>query len=60
MKQSNPNAGRYTFSFWQNRAEEARAKAEAIRDPDAKETMFTIVQMYEGMAKRAKKAEGLG
>ena len=59
MNQSITSARRYTYSFWKNRVEETRAKAQAIRDPSARQTMFTIVQMYEAMAKRAKAAEGL-
>jgi hypothetical protein len=37
---------------WRKRAEQARARAELMRDPDAKATMLEVSQKYEAMADR--------
>jgi hypothetical protein len=39
------------------RAEDARARADLMRDPDAKAPMLEIVQKYEAMADRAARRE---
>lgn len=44
----------YTYEFWLERAEEARTRAEAMRDANAKQTMLTVAEMYEAMARRVK------
>jgi hypothetical protein len=38
---------------WRQRAEEARAIADGIADPEAKRTMLGIAQGYERLAQRA-------
>jgi hypothetical protein len=38
---------------WRNRAEEARAMATEIRDPQARATMLRIAEGYDDMATRA-------
>ena len=38
--------------------EDARARADLMRDPDAKATMLEIVQKYEAMADRAARDRG--
>jgi hypothetical protein len=38
-------------------AEDARARADLMRDPDAKATMLEIVQKYEAMADCAARRE---
>jgi hypothetical protein len=43
--------------YWKKQAEDARARADLMRDPDAKATMLEIVQKYEAMADRAARRE---
>ena len=49
--------GLQTSEYWRERAEEARTKADQMRDPTAKITMLEIAQKYEGMAERAARWE---
>jgi len=39
-----------TAEYWLERAKEARAKAEAMNDPECKEIMFDIARAYERIA----------
>lgn len=41
-------------SYCLERAAEARAKAEGMRDPEARKTMMNVAQMWELMAKRGR------
>jgi hypothetical protein len=41
--------------YWQERAQEALALAEQMRDPVAKQAMLKIADSYEYLAKRAAK-----
>jgi hypothetical protein len=43
--------------YWKTQAVQARARADLMRDPDAKATMLEIVQKYEAMADRAARRE---
>jgi hypothetical protein len=43
--------------YWKMQAEDARARADLMREPDAKATMLEIVQKYEAMADRAARRE---
>jgi hypothetical protein len=43
---------RYAPEFWHSKAEEALARADEIRDPDARRTMLQIAMMYSAMALR--------
>jgi hypothetical protein len=47
------NQGLRTPEYWRDRAEEARAKADEMRDPAARETMLDVAKSYERMAKLA-------
>jgi len=38
---------------WRHRAEEARAMAESLTDPEAKQLMLNVPADYEKLAKRA-------
>jgi hypothetical protein len=38
---------------WRSRAEEARAMAESLTDPEAKQLMLNVAADYEKLAKRA-------
>ena len=40
---------------WRDRAEEARAHAEQMNDPEAKRQMFEIAAGYERLAERAER-----
>jgi len=52
------NQGMHSAHYWQDRAEEARSRAEGMRDDYAKKTLLGIAHMYDLMAKRAAKREG--
>ena len=43
------------IAYYRERAAEARAKAETMRDLQARETMMTVAQMWESMAKTAER-----
>jgi hypothetical protein len=42
----------HSVEYWQQKAEEARVRGEAMKDPGARETMFTIARFYEAQAQR--------
>jgi hypothetical protein len=44
--------GLWTSEYWRDRAEEARARAGEMRDPEAKTTMLRIAEMYDSLAER--------
>jgi len=44
--------------YWQSRAEEVRAKADAMHDASAKATMIMIAEKYERMALRMAQKQG--
>lgn len=48
-----PNSPFNNVELWRKRAEEARAKAEAIRDAAAKKSMLEVAAAYDEMARRA-------
>lgn len=39
--------------YWQARAEEARTRADRMRDPESKRTMLEIAESFERMARLA-------
>ena len=39
--------------YWRERAEDARAMASQMRDPDARRTLLEIAENYEQLAERA-------
>jgi hypothetical protein len=55
----NPNDGQnsvvkqFTPDYWHAKAEEARAQAKEMRDPDARSTMLQIAMIYNAMALRS-------
>jgi len=51
------NLAELQVDYWKMQAEDARARADLMRDPDAKATMLEIVQKYEAMADRAARRE---
>jgi hypothetical protein len=42
-----------TSEYWHAKAKEALARASEMRDPKAIQTMQTVAELYERMAKRA-------
>jgi hypothetical protein len=38
---------------WRQRAEEARAQAERMKDPDAKQALYKIAEIYDQLAEQA-------
>jgi len=46
-----------TSAHWHDRAEEAYALAEQMRDPSAKSALLMVAAMYDAMARRAAKRE---
>jgi pyruvate-formate lyase len=51
------NDGLRSSDYWQERAEEARARAEEMSDAEARATMLNIAYLYGLMAERAAKNE---
>ena len=39
-----------TAEYWRDRAKKARAKADAMRDPECKQIMLDIAEAYERLA----------
>jgi hypothetical protein len=48
---TNQQAGDQSAQYYRRRASEAREKAEAMRDPQARETMLQVARMWDAMAK---------
>lgn len=42
-------------SHWRQRAQETRAEAEAMADPDAKQTLVEIAEAFERLARLAER-----
>ena len=53
----NKNDGLRSSEYWQERGEEARARAEEMSDAEARATMLSIAYLYDLMAERAAKKE---
>jgi hypothetical protein len=51
------NDGLRSSEYWQERGEEARARAEEMSDAEARATMLSIAYLYDLMAERAAKKE---
>jgi hypothetical protein len=49
--------GLRSSEYWQERAEEARARADEMRDQEARAMMLSIAHMYDLMAARAAQRE---
>jgi hypothetical protein len=49
--------GHYTAAYWEERAEEARQRAEHMQHEDARRIMATVADLYERMADRAARRE---
>jgi hypothetical protein len=45
----------FTAKDWRDRADEARARAEKIKDPEAKQVMLEIAAAYDRLAEIAEK-----
>ena len=53
MKMPATPDGQLTAKYWEDRAEEARMRANQMHDLDAHKTMLGIAQVYERMSARA-------
>jgi len=51
------NDGLRSSEYWQERGEEARARAEETSDAEARATMLSIAYLYDLMAERAARKE---
>lgn len=49
----------YTAKDWRDRAEEARARADEIHDPRARQIMLEIAAGYDRLAEMAEKNAGV-
>ena len=45
----------YDPSHWRKRAQETRAEAETMADPDAKQTLIEIAEAFERLARLAER-----
>ena len=52
IPQTTPD-GLHTAAYWRERADEARAKAKGLRDLEARQTMLSIAETYERLARSA-------
>ena len=52
--------GQYTPAYWRERAEEARVRADEMRDRDTRAMMTMIAETYERMATLAEMREDKG
>ena len=43
----------FSPEHWRQRAEEARAQAEQMKDPDAKQALYKIAEIYDQLAEQA-------
>jgi hypothetical protein len=50
-------ADKFTPEYWRARAEEARTRAEELRDQHTRETMRRIARDYDMLAQRAEERE---
>jgi len=57
MAQIKPDAELPRANYWRQRAEEARTRADGLRDPEAKAAMVNVADMYDAMANRAEERE---
>jgi hypothetical protein len=48
-------SNRLGLEYWRERAEEARAQASEMRDPDARRTLLGIADNYEQLAQQAER-----
>ena len=62
MERATSDEGQYTPSYWRDRAEEARVRAEEMKDRDTRAMMTMIAETYERMATliEMREAEGTG
>jgi hypothetical protein len=45
----------YTAEHWRQRAEEARAQAEQMKDPEAKQGLYKIAEIYDQLAEQTER-----
>ncbi|HWI27037.1 MAG TPA: hypothetical protein VN668_08700 [Stellaceae bacterium] len=47
--------GQLGAEYWRERAEEARAQADQLQDPDSRKTLLEIAENYEQLAEQAER-----
>ena len=60
MERTTGDDGQYTPAYWRERAEEARVRADEMRDRDTRAMMTMIAETYERMATLAEMREDNG
>jgi len=58
MKRTTTDDGQHTAAYWRERAEEARARAEEMRDRDTRAMMTMIAETYDRIATLSEMREG--
>jgi len=58
MKPKTTDDGQYTATYWRERAEEARARADEMRDRDTRAMIVMIAETYDRIATLAEMREG--
>src|SRR5262245_37736578 len=57
MQRMTDSEGLYTADYLRARADEARLRADEIRNADAKNAMLQLAEMYENMGRQARERE---
>jgi hypothetical protein len=57
MARIKPDAELAGSSYWRQRAEEARTRADGLRDPETRATLLNVAATYDAMADRAEERE---
>jgi len=60
MKRTTTDDGQYTATYWRERAEEARARADEMRDRDTRAMIVMIAETYDRIATLAEMREAKG
>jgi hypothetical protein len=57
MAEIKPDSELPRSTYWRQRAEEARTRADDFHDPEAKGTLLNVAAMYDAMGDRAEERE---
>ena len=57
MGPDDPYYAMHSAQFWRDRAADARAKADNMRDAHARDTMMQVAALYERMADRTERKD---
>jgi hypothetical protein len=53
VSSTDTNSSLHNFQYWDERAQQSRARAEEMLDGEARALMFGIAEMYDRLAARA-------